>query len=225
MVAALQTIESEGWEVIPGHPAYTLLQGPPLMQSSLDQVQMLIAKKGRRIRQESGGPGTTEAEGGLNYTVLTGDVVHDELRWLWRLYTWSKLVNFVSTVARERMRVSCDRVSGATVNCIESEGARYEQHTDLAGWSAVYFLTTVPTNQGGELVLHVGAGGYARIFPRIGRMVIFKGSEIPHEVARLRTGATRLTAVFSFLPIASMADREPNREALNRYLFQTKPLQ
>lgn len=151
-------------------------------------------------------PGSLEPEetAGLDYHVVSGEVVREKLSWLWERYS-TEWMDLVSEAVGVRCKpCSLDTIS-VNINVLNTTGSRYEWHVDSDPYSGVLFLTDHDEADGGEFVIEV-EGERKKIYPRRGKMVLFDGTVCPHGVYPLKTNKPRVTVVMVFI--------DPNRAQL-----------
>jgi hypothetical protein len=145
-----------------------------------------------------------EETAGLDYHVVSGDVVREKLAWLWNRYSteWMDLVS--NAVGVKCVPCSLDTIS-VNINALYGAGSRYEWHVDSDAYSGVLFLTDHNEEDGGEFVIEVD-GRRNIIHPRRGKLILFDGTICPHGVYPLKTNKHRVTVVMVFI--------DPNRAQL-----------
>jgi hypothetical protein len=183
------------------------------------QVLRVAETRSRHVFMEGECSTTLDFEvsnGGMEYDVVTGEVIREELPWLWHLYV-TKLTEFATETTGTPMKPSKFPKSAINVNILSGTRARYEWHVDSNSLTGLIFVTDHPHGDGGELAFDVD-GVKMAIPPRSGEMLIFDATEMPHAVFPLTRETKRLTIPMNFyyLDEDEEATRPPD---LDRYLY------
>jgi hypothetical protein len=133
----------------------------------------------------------------LNYSVTTGDIIRDELPWLFDAYS-----NALFALARgcwsAPLCCSPFEVSAVNLNVMRGVDATYEWHVDSNPLTGLLFATSHPEGTGGQLVFDE-SGSRTTVFPRAGEFLLFDAREVPHVVQPLLNNDTvRVSAPMNY---------------------------
>lgn len=128
--------------------------------------------------------------------LLDGQVVSQALPWMQALYE-STFVRWAGDVSGECMQVADDARYGANVQQLPGGATGYELHVDSNPVTGVLFLEDIGHEQGGQLRFHIGSARLD-VCPAKGRLLLFDGRAIPHEVLPVRGAPRRTTVVMNF---------------------------
>lgn len=177
----------------------------------------------------------------LFYTVLTGDVIREEMDDLYAFYASGETRSWVAAVTGEpEINVSSYARSAINVNILRS-AQRYRWHFDANPYIALLYLSDHAPGGGGELELypnlregrrgdaewdrhvtspeHLATREKVSIRAAAGMMVLLDGSVTYHRVAPLMAENVRVSVPLVYLP-----RRHETRPAdLDDYLYGTAP--
>lgn len=188
------------------------------------EVYRLIIRSGQRIIKHGRGPGSlaNEEDAGLDYTVVLGSAIKEDLPWLWMLYTGA-LAEWVCHSVDQAMVPSPDVDSAININVLCGPSPGYEPHVDAQGWTALLYLEVPPTYEGGELVVTPPRqdNGIQPVdwwlTPEPGQVVLIHGSKVPHRVRPLTGTGIRISIPMVFLTPEEAA--QPRPDGLDKYLY------
>ena len=176
----------------------------------------------------------------LLYTVLTGDVIREEMNDLYAFYTSSEMRAWVAaTTGEPEINVSSSIRSAINVNILRSTHS-YHWHFDANPYTVLLYLTDHAAG-GGELEIYPNLRegrrndpGWDRqvtspeylatrekitICPSAGMLVLLDGSVSYHRIAPLMANSVRVSAPLVYLP-----HRHETRAAgLDDYLYGALP--
>lgn len=134
----------------------------------------------------------------LQSFVVPGRKIKKDSFWLFLLYNdfFRKLV---SVCYGEQYVIGNDLDSSLSVSSIRGIGARYELHVDSNPVTCLLFVSDLKHEDGGQICLHL-PDRIEVVEARAGTLLIFKGSEIPHEVLPLKGDFIRLSVPMNFYP-------------------------
>lgn len=176
------------------------------------QVKDLALERATHVERKGGGPGSLD-ESGLEYWVVSGDVILAELDWLWEFYeTWG--LNFTRAGhARNDLECAPDTSSAVNINMVTGVGGSYEWHVDPSPYTSILFANLVP--ESGELSFRPREDTTIRIQPSPG--MFYTGfSGMPHAVEQLRG---RYTQRFS-IPMLYVDSSYSRPEGLDDHIYQ-----
>lgn len=170
----------------------------------------LAARRALHIRRSS--DGTT-----LDYRVVTGDVIREEAGDLFEMYESARLLDWIRRVAdAQDVGRSPYLRSAVNINVLDTAGQQYRWHTDAVPFTALVFLTTLPTSAGGEFLIRTRQDEVMTVPPVAGQFVLMDGRQCAHAVAPLRENIVRITIPMVFP--AYQIERPPG---LDDYLYST----
>ena len=152
---------------------------------------------------------------GIDYEVVPGDVVREQLAWLYELYTGA-LLDLASQASGIDLAPAKSLRYGVNINKLTGLGSRYEWHIDSNPITGIFFVTSHLPNEGGELMLRHGGQEEIRISPVSGHFFVFPAAEVPHAVAPLKSATVRVTVPMSYFRSGETQNVDP---ALEEYLF------
>ena len=170
----------------------------------------LSRRSGRHIQRSSDA-------GVLDYGVITGDVIRTGAARFSALYEAVELLDWIRAVTRTPAVDRSPYVrSAVNINVLATRGQQYRWHTDAVPFTVLLFLTTVPPESGGELLIRTGPDDVLSVPPVAGQLVLMDGHRCPHAVAPLLDDVPRITMpmVFPAAPIDRPA-------GLDDYLYAT----
>lgn len=173
----------------------------------------------RHVISHGRGPGSLEDEAtaGLDYRVITGEVIQSQMPWLWDVYADQNLRHQVARLVGESVRLDDNLPSAVNVNVVEGVGARYELHTDSRPYTLILFVTDLPPGCGGELDVYL-TSNHISIHPQFGLCALFDGSSLPHAVRPLAGGP--LAEQRLSIPMVFLSERGAFRDArLDEHLY------
>jgi hypothetical protein len=176
----------------------------------------------------------------LLYSVLTGDVIREEMAELYAFYASDESRAWVAAVAGEpEIHVSSQLRSAINVNILRPAD-RYRWHFDANPYTALLYLSDHEPG-GGELELypnlregrrddpqwdrhvtsaeHLASREKISIRPAAGTLVLIDGSVTYHRVAPVVGRSARLSAPLVYLP----QQDETRPEHLDDYLYRSTP--
>ena len=182
------------------------------------QITMALQRLGRRVIKHGKGSGSLETEqtAGLDYTVVTGDLIRTRISWLYSFYWDESIISAYSAACGRQLSPSTDEVSAINLNGLKGKGCRYERHVDGQGFSAVLMISDLITADGGNLVIYPESGPPRSFQCVFGRIVLFEGSRLAHEVLPLESDRQRITVPMVYLPPGVTA----RPSSLDDYLYQ-----
>lgn len=182
------------------------------------EILAALLRHGRHIIKQGRGIGSLEGDetAGLDYTVVTGDVIAARLEWLDNLYRCDEVIAVLSAACGTALRPSEDVPSSINLNLLHGHNKRYERHVDGVGYSAVLMISDLTYLDGGELKLSPDGGECMTFTPAFGKIVLFNAATVPHEVLPLKSTRRRVTVPMVYLP-PDAADRPPGLDA---YLYK-----
>jgi hypothetical protein len=155
--------------------------------------------------------------GGLAYGVVTGDQIEARAPLLFGFYTCPDLLSWIRCVTgNPAVSRSPHRLSAININCLTQPGQQYPLHRDAVPYTALLFLTDVPSSAGGEFLIDSLRGERRTIQPSAGAFVLMDGARCPHGALPLREAALRLTMPMVFPAAAAHLNRP---EGLDEYLY------
>jgi hypothetical protein len=173
-----------------------------------DDAIGLSRRSGRQIRRASDA-------GVLDYGVITGEVIKSDAPRILALYEsvdlleWIRAVTGVPGVAR-----SPYLRSAVNINLLGINGQQYRWHTDAVPFTVLLFLTTLPAEAGGELLVRADGDTVMRIPPIAGQLVLMDGQRRAHSVAPLLKDAARIS-----VPMVFPAVQVDRPAGLDDYLY------
>lgn len=186
----------------------------------LTRIADAVVMHGQDVQVKGRGPGSLESEetAGLDYRVVDGETIRDNLPWLWELYTSEEWVDIVSAAVGEQVKPSANVKSAININHLRGGGGRYELHVDGQPYSAVLQCNWADSATGGRLVMEAPNGSKYHIGFKPGQCVIFDGSKVPHAVEPLTASAPDRTSLpMVYVPVS--VDERP--EGLDDYLYSS----
>ena len=151
----------------------------------------------------------------LDYRVVTGDAIRARASVLFTMYTAPEALEWLRAVTdRPQLEPSPHLRSSININALAHRGQQYPWHTDAVPFTSVLFLTTLPENAGGELMIRAADSTTAAIRPVRGDLVVMDGARCPHSVAPLREDACRLS-----IPMVYPAVARERPSGLDEYLY------
>jgi hypothetical protein len=152
----------------------------------------------------------------LRYSVVTGTQIEAMSSSLFQLYTADRLLDWIrDTTHCPDVRVSPHRRSSINLNRFNAVGQRYPWHRDAVPFTAILFLTTMPSYAGGELVVRSPGGTVATILPTAGDLILMDGARCRHAVRPLRAPVDRIT-----MPMVYPACHVERPNGLDEFLYQ-----
>jgi len=157
-----------------------------------DQVYRTSDRFSILVHLDGDSKDSREAAGstGIDYYVVTGDIVARELPWLYNLYT-SRFLDLASQASGVRLEPAINIRQGININTLRGQGARYEWHVDPNPVTGILFADSLDQEDGGELLIDRPVGKVT-FRPRKGSFLAF-GAQVPHSVAPLKVGKTRIS--------------------------------
>lgn len=196
----------------------TIYPAPRLPDGWLPHVMTCVRELGKDVVSKGRGPGSLEPEetAGLDYRVVDGEALRHS--WLWDWYSSDLMVDLVSAVVGERVRVSESVASAVNINHLRGSRGRYETHVDGQPYSAVLMCDTCDSRTGGRLILGLDDGRRNEYIDTYqGLLVVFDGSVIPHAVEPLTGVLPSRTSI----PMVYVPEHASERPAgLDGYLYQ-----
>jgi 2OG-Fe(II) oxygenase superfamily len=104
--------------------------------------------------------------------------------------------------------------SAININCLSRTGQQYPWHRDAVPFTAVLFLTSLPSSAGGELLIRTAEGERMAICPAAGDLIVMDGSRCPHAVAPLAIDTLRVT-----VPMVYPAFHVERPDGLDQHLY------
>lgn len=153
-------------------------------------------------------------EGNWSFSVVTGDIIQNQLNWLWQLYHHT-FRRFANENFGFKLYPSNRLDATITLNILRGSGAGNIWHTDANPVSGLFFATTLSADEGGELQFRSSDGRFCEIRPRAGTFVCFDGL-CEHQVAPLKKAVSRLS--FPMTYYRSDTD-QPHANENNRYVI------
>jgi hypothetical protein len=154
----------------------------------------------------------TTAEHRLSYRVVTGDRIERDFPALFSLYRSPGVIDWMRNVtASSTLATSPHLRSSININCLSDTGQQYPWHVDAIPYTALLFLTSVPADAGGQLLVRDLTGELVTFSPSAGDLLVMDGSRCPHAVAPLRRDFYRISVPMVY-PIAAHqrpADLDP----------------
>lgn len=151
----------------------------------------------------------------LDYHVITGDVIRTHAAALWDTYASAGLLDWIRQVAATQ---DVDRSphlrSAVNINVLDRAGQQYRWHTDAVPYTALLFLTSLPSTAGGSLLVRTYKDDVAVIPPVAGQLVLMDGCRCAHAVAPLQVDALRIT-----VPMVFPACQVERPDGLDDYLY------
>ena len=176
----------------------------------IDAARQIADSAGVAIDHRSGADG-------LAYGVVSGDRIETDAPLLFALYTSPELLNWIRVVTGDPMvSRSPHRRSAVNINRLTDPGQQYPLHRDAVPYTALLFLTDVPSSAGGEFLIDTLRGERRSIQPSAGAFVLMDGARCPHGALPLREAALRLTMPMVFPAAAAHLNRP---EGLDEYLY------
>jgi hypothetical protein len=173
-----------------------------------EEAVALNRRAGRHVRRASDA-------GVLDYGVITGEVIKSDAPRIWASYESVDLLDWIRAVTGTP---AVDRSpylrSAVNINTLAVSGQQYRWHTDAVPFTVLLFLTTVPAEAGGELLVRADGDAVMSIAPIAGQLVLMDGQRRAHAVAPLLKDAARITVPMVFP--AGPIDRPPG---LDDYLY------
>lgn len=180
-----------------------------------DQIERVVDQHARRALLTGDDPSSLEPAGSeIEYQLVDGIVVADELAWLEALYRGPWLAAASSFCGAE-LTTALDPRVGVNLNSLRSIGSRYEWHHDTNPCTGLLFVTTHERGDGGDLVFSDGAIDL-HIWPRAGTLLIFDARTTPHTVNPLQRPVHRISIPMNFY----LAGDPQDRGKLDDYLYR-----
>lgn len=130
----------------------------------------------------------------LWYRVVTGERIRSEGSALFSLYSSPALLDWMRELAdAPRLDVSAHLRSAVNVNCLHRTGQGYPWHRDAVPYTCLLFLTSLPDDAGGELLIRAADDTLETVRPRAGDLLVMDGTRCPHAVAPLTTSRLRVS--------------------------------
>jgi hypothetical protein len=191
--------------------------GAALVRDALDaaaaselaaEALALGRRAGRHIRRSSDA-------GVLDYAVITGDEIKRDAARLYALYESADLLDWIRAVTEIRTVGRSPYLrSAVNINVLGSRGQEYRWHTDAVPFTVLLFLTTVPPEAGGELLMRIGKDDVMAIPPVAGQLLLMDGQRCAHAVAPLLDDVPRIT-----MPMVFPATAMDRPDGLDDYLY------
>jgi hypothetical protein len=180
------------------------------------QVTAVADEYGTLVHLDGNNPDSSEPTDseGMDYHVVTGDIVAKRLPWLLHLYR-SHLTDLASAAVGASLRCADQIKHGININVLKGAQARYEWHVDPNPVSGVLYVTTHHAEEGGGLLLESG-DEVCIVQPQAGAFVVFEGGSIRHSVASLAFEQVRISIPLLFY-YADQEQRWPDE--LEAYLY------
>ncbi len=156
-----------------------------------DEYSKLIYLDGKSSTSRE--PEDTE---GVNYKIVLGGIIRQEIKWLYDLYSLHFL-ELASGVNQGQTLASSDIDSSININIISGIGARYEWHVDTNPLTGLFFVTTHSHEDGGQLLFR-GVSGDKVVLPKAGTLLLFDARKIPHTVLPLKKDINRLSIPMNY---------------------------
>jgi 2OG-Fe(II) oxygenase superfamily len=152
----------------------------------------------------------------LWYEVVTGVHIKAEGSLLFSLYTAPDMLTWVRAMtATSSLGPSPHLRSAININCMRAAGQRYPWHRDAVPYTAVLFLSSVPSVAGGALSIQAANDARVEVQPTSGTLIFMDGTRCPHAVSPLIEDTLRLTVPMVY-PAAYLA----RPEGLDDYLYR-----
>jgi hypothetical protein len=185
---------------------------PPGWNQELADAATALAKP---AELRGGGPSSLEPAGTvIRYGLVDGETVEEALPWLARLYA-ELAHDLASRVYGQKMVTSDKTINGVNLNVLRGAGSRYELHVDTNPLTGLLFVTTHPTEDGGQLEFEIQPSSLSYP-PRSGMLLLFDATKAPHRVTPLRREVTRISVPMNFYTEETLAHRPPG---LDSYLY------
>lgn len=172
----------------------------------------------RELRPRSVTSREADRDARIPVSTVTGDVIAQDLPWLWNLYhgKFLALANLAATetvycAVRDRIKIN--------LNIQHNTSMRYECHVDTNPVEGILYCTSHPPGDGGELVVanQPALGSIEEvdqdctiIHPIAGQLVFFDARLFAHYVRPLtRPGTTRIVAAMNFYTDATNETMRP----------------
>jgi hypothetical protein len=196
--------------------SFDLLELGLLPDGWVEQVTELGKRSARHVQFDGDCSTTIDGQSAMEYDVVTGDVIREELPWLWEVYT-TQLVSLATITTGQPMKPSVFPKSAININLLAGSNAHYEWHVDSNTLTGLLFACTFGPDDGGELAFRLD-GEVSTIPPRTGELLIFDAREAPHAVLPMRRDLLRVSIPmnFYFLTEDEAANRPPDLDA---YLY------
>ena len=183
--------------------------------------QVIAAKdKSKRVKWAERGPGSLEDEG-LDYRVMTADLIREHLPWLWQWFTSNLMRRKITDLIGAPVLVECSAEveSAININYVGGQGAmqRYLWHQDPQRWTMVLFVTEHPVGEGALQLRPIGTMESDLILdvqPKRGYACIFDSAAMPHAVQAVADGVTRVS-----IPMVYLTEPEISNADTNAYLY------
>ncbi|MEJ1229896.1 MAG: 2OG-Fe(II) oxygenase [Galbitalea sp.] len=149
----------------------------------------------------------------IDYVLVDGQSVADQLPWLQSLYE-NELLKIASEFAGVQLAVADDLNVGVNVNSLPRAGSRYEWHMDSNPFTALLFATTLVPGDGGELVFRRDHVDIA-VRPVAGLALFFDARKTAHTVMPMQADVRRISLPMNYY----IAGEAQTRGGLDEYLY------
>jgi hypothetical protein len=179
------------------------------------QLRELAAEAGRAVHRSAMNIRKPLSGGMLHYRVVTGEYLCCLAPRLHQLYKSSLLLHWVRRMAGcNEVSRSPHRASSININAL-FQGEGYPRHLDAVPYTAILFLTSMPAEGGGELVVEQSDDRLIEIRPAAGDLVLMDGSRCFHHVNPVKVQLARLS-----VPMVYPAKSVPRPAGLDRFLYE-----
>lgn len=141
----------------------------------------------------------------LPYRLLDGIAVSKLIPWLTNLYR-DPFRKLASRLTGREIYCSQSLINSINVNILDKVGSRYERHLDSNSLTGLLFVTTAAARDGGELVFEFPEQAIA-IKPRLGNLLFFTATGVPHKVEPLRSNSARVSVPMNYYFDGDKQDR------------------
>lgn len=171
------------------------------------------------VREAADDPGNAEGETRpLDYRVVPGPLARSVVPELFALYAQPKLLQLIAEeFGLPGLEVCPDEVSGFNVNILVGEASYYKWHIDLAPYTLIFFVTSMPEAAGGALRFKRADGRLNEIAPLAGYGLVINGTKVPHCVTPLASDYCRITIAAEYVVPGQAL--QGTHAALSNYVF------
>jgi 2OG-Fe(II) oxygenase superfamily len=181
----------------------------PVLSGLVDASRDLVRESSVTIDRTSGDRGR------LWYRVVTGDTIAERCPALFAVYHSDEMLDWIRALTESpSVSTSPHLRSSININCLDRTGQGYPGHVDATPFTAVLFLSSLSTGDGGEFQIQSAEGDRVGIRPHAGDLIVMDGTRCPHGVAPLRRQVVRLT-----VPMVYPAGHGARPAGLDEFLY------